>query len=285
MSEIILTGHKPLPHPPPQSVKLFFFTNHIDWNENNIDELESLKIKKQKSYKWTAIVNFLYYSFCKISNSLKIWTPKIIVKNNFSNASKMLNSRVFMKLWFLRFSITIPKEKLFKVCSSLSACCGVLLQKGTHTLVLSVAVTLWKRLPGPARCRASAEPAQDILSTLALPRSMLSCTWCMLISLHLSPLTGWSSSGAAISSSTGSIHTRAFRPKQWWNPHPLHSSFNLHFSHHKSLHGVLTSKHWLKGNNVLQNSLANSLRTYEERVWTGPLFKFDHNTEQNYIKI
>ena len=37
----------------------------------------------------------LHGSFSKISNTLKIWTPRIIAKNNFPNGSKMLNSRVF----------------------------------------------------------------------------------------------------------------------------------------------------------------------------------------------
>ena len=57
-----------------------------------------------------------YGSFCIISNTLKIRTPKIIAKNNFSDASKMLNSPVFSQIW------NTQKEELFRVCSLLSDC-------------------------------------------------------------------------------------------------------------------------------------------------------------------
>ena len=43
----------------------------------------------------------------------------------------------------------------------------VLLERETPTLVLSVAMTFWKLLPGPARHLASAEPAQDLVFILS----------------------------------------------------------------------------------------------------------------------
>ena len=38
-----------------------------------------------------------YSNFSKNSNTLKIRTPKTVAKNNFSNASKMLNNQVCIK--------------------------------------------------------------------------------------------------------------------------------------------------------------------------------------------
>ena len=71
-----------------------------------------------------------------------------------------------------RKSMTISRFTCASLLPALLTPLWYFIEKGNTYRVLSVAVTLWKLLPWPARRRASAEPTQDLTFILPASRSL-----------------------------------------------------------------------------------------------------------------